>query len=288
MLPKPDISEVADDVVNIRSTTLQTYDLLKGHKTRKLLRWLSASDPSKNLDTASKKRYAGTGSWLLENPFFMEWKVGSRKCLWLHGIPGCGKTVLCSTIIQEFCRSTDGSSLLLSFFFDFNDSSKQTLDNLLRSLAAQMFMLSPPSREALEALFSECSEGVTQPTVDRLSQVVLTMLKMLNKPFIIVDALDECTTRKELISWLAAVYTDEHDQMSLLITSRKERGIQIEISRWLRQDNYISLQQSSVDSDIGRYIRGTLHENNEFGRWHFQPHVLEEIEHELTRKAEGM
>lgn len=47
----------------------------------------------------------GSGEWLLEKPEFLDWmKSSSSSILWLHGIPGSGKSMLVATVI-EFLRS---------------------------------------------------------------------------------------------------------------------------------------------------------------------------------------
>ncbi|KAH0372123.1 purine and uridine phosphorylase, partial [Aureobasidium melanogenum] len=63
--------------------------------------WLSAPDPSTNYTNALEKRHPDTGLWFIDGEAFERWKGQPNSFLWLHGIPGCGKTVLSSTIIQH-------------------------------------------------------------------------------------------------------------------------------------------------------------------------------------------
>ncbi|KAJ6041410.1 uncharacterized protein N7446_010700 [Penicillium canescens] len=75
----------------------------------------------------------GLARWILEKPVFKAWHSRSRRHLWLHGLAECGKTVLSSTVLDHVAKETNG--LIISFFFDFSNSAKQTLDSMLRSLA---------------------------------------------------------------------------------------------------------------------------------------------------------
>jgi predicted ATPase len=144
----------------------------------KINKWLSPSEPSTNLNEAKRKRHEGTGSWFLESEPFKEWKSGSRRYLWLHGIPGCGKTVLCSTIIEYLRQNKeDPSHIILDFFFDFKDKEKQSLDNLVRSLVAQLYSGCDHSRKELDTLFSSCEDGRRQPTPESL---FATFQRMMN------------------------------------------------------------------------------------------------------------
>lgn len=168
---------------------------LDSHTTR-LLKWLDAPDPSVNLNAAKAKRYQDTGLWFLRSNLFKEWQAGSRSCLWLQGMPGCGKTVLSSTVVDHISRNVNASHPVLTFFFDFSDSRKQFLDNLIRSLSAQSYTKSVSSKKILDDLFSTCSNGQTQPHLDTLSRALLDSFQQLEKVTIIIDALDECKTRK--------------------------------------------------------------------------------------------
>jgi hypothetical protein len=57
--------------------------------------WLS-SQPYKFYHAETKKGIIpGTGQWLLGDPLFRKWKRDSvSSILWLHGIPGSGKSKL--------------------------------------------------------------------------------------------------------------------------------------------------------------------------------------------------
>lgn len=256
---------------------------------RKINDWLSPPDPSTNFVKAQKMHYEGTGLWFLESELFQQWKSGSRQHLWLYGIPGCGKTVLSSTIIDHLRHNQEGSStLVLDFFFDFSDTRKQSVDQLVRSLVAQLYCRCKDSREELDALFTDCKEGHRQPTTDSLCATLEKMMQHVKTIQIVVDALDECQTRKDLLPWMRELATSEYRNIYLVATSRREDKIESELKSWLSEENFIPIQKGPVDADIGAYIHGTLRADNEFRRWRSKPAVLEEIETELMKKAGGM
>jgi predicted ATPase len=59
-----------------------------------VLKWLLHDDPNINHNAASEKRNEETGVWFLQDIRFTKWKNMPGSVLWLHGIPGCGKTIL--------------------------------------------------------------------------------------------------------------------------------------------------------------------------------------------------
>lgn len=61
----------------------------------KILQWISTEPYEKHHKQAYADVLQGTGQWLLTNPVYLKWKKESASSiLWLHGIPGSGKTKL--------------------------------------------------------------------------------------------------------------------------------------------------------------------------------------------------
>src|SRR2546423_9103116 len=120
-------------------------------RREKIERWLSPPDPSTNYNRALQQRQKGTGLWFLQSDAFAKWKT-QRNSLWLYGIPGCGKTILSSTIIEDLKRTFPRQSLLY-FYFDFNDTGKQTLESMVRSLISQLYCEYEDTWKQLDPLF---------------------------------------------------------------------------------------------------------------------------------------
>lgn len=123
-----------------------------------IVKWLSAPDPSTNYNVAQEQRRKGTGSWFLQGQLFQEWNRNRHACTWLHGLSGCGKTILRSSIIGLLQQEIPPPCPLIYFFFDFRDSTKQSLDGMLRSLITQLYQQLPHLRHFvdIETAFLRC------------------------------------------------------------------------------------------------------------------------------------
>jgi Cdc6-like AAA superfamily ATPase len=248
--------------------------------------WLDPPDPSTNHIQARKEHHQDTGLWFLTSERYTQWKAKLCSSLWLHGIPGCGKTILSSTVIENLETSYEApNDVLLYFYFNFNDSKKQSLDNMLRSLIFQLYHIRQKSRSDLEKLYFSCKDGQEQPRHSQLLGTLYTMLQDTSTTYIILDALDECITRKELQSWLE---TPQTQGLQLFLTSRKEQDIESSISSWLPAESIIPLRQGPIDNDICAFIHSKIAEDKELQRWQDAPDVCKEIESKLTEKAGGM
>lgn len=61
---------------------------------RSLFTWFSPRNPEDHHNAALQLQYPGTCTWILDTPEFEEWTREGDQLLWVHGIPGAGKTIL--------------------------------------------------------------------------------------------------------------------------------------------------------------------------------------------------
>jgi hypothetical protein len=266
----------------------------RGHdqeeRLSKICSWLSAPDPSTNYHKAHKQRQAKTGLWLLESVKFAEWKESAASRLWLYGIPGCGKTILSSTIVEyllQHCHD-DTSVVTAYFYFDFNDTQKQDPELMLHSLLCQLLQRSVVIPKGVDALFSSCDNGKRQPSLHALLEVTRHAMQEFTQVYVVLDALDECTQRSELMNTLEIVAGWQLDNLHLLMTSRKERDIERSLEGYVKEEDAICLQRDVVDQDIQRYVQQRLHDDKRLEKWNKDVAVRQEIEAALMGGARGM
>ncbi|KAI8402018.1 hypothetical protein FOFC_17323 [Fusarium oxysporum] len=211
------ISEILSSIESTGNETKHAVmSMASDHRFAKTERWLSPPDCSTNANLARKRRHPGTGAWLLNSPVFQEWKLGTRQHLWLYGLAGCGKTIPSTTILDHLLQIDTYTTL--AFFFDFSDPRKQKLEDLLRSLAVQLYHTGNEAARRLDSLFTSHGDGRRQPDTNALSACVDTMIQTAGKVFIIIDALDECAAREELLQWLKHLASRK---AQLIVTGRK-------------------------------------------------------------------
>ena len=276
----------------------QVKAITQDNQYHRIYDWLKPPDFSTNLNKAQSERHKGTGTWFLENEQFNKWKSGACRFVWLHGIPGCGKTVLSATIIEHLNQQSPSSHILLAFFFDFTDTNKQSTDHLVRSLITQLYSRCENARQELDKLLLSCDNGRRQPSYEHLLDTFLRMASHVGNIRIIIDALDECKEIKQLLMWMKHLLNSEHESVHLLATSRKEEDIESEFRQWLfpesdfkcrlSPENFIPIQQGDVNLDIRAYVHERLRSDHGFERWRSEPSIQEKIENELMDKADGM
>jgi predicted ATPase len=262
-------------------------------KQEKMYDWLAAPDPSTNYHKASSQRQEGTGLWFLQRDVFQKWQTEQHSFVWLHGIPGCGKTILSSTIIN-YLEKTYPEQILLYFYFDFNDSSKQTLENVVRSLIGQLYRKRTETHTFLDSLFSSHENGQRQPSCESLCKVLSQMLDEAKEVYIVLDALDECRIREGspsagLLSWIETLLQPGQGNLRLLVTSRPEHDIETVLRNLAkREEAIVPIQSDLINNDIRSYVHSRVRVGDGLKRWQERTDVLVEIETALMEKANGM
>lgn len=269
------------------ATKAATHSIRSDLWTDKIKRWLSPPDPSTNANHARTLRHEGTGAWLLENPVFQSWHSGSPLHLWLHGLAGSGKTVLSSTVLDYLAKGND--RLILSFFFDFSDTKKQTLDGMLRSLAFQLCQGEAGSTTHLDASFQAHQNGSHQPVIGVLSDIVSKMLVVQRKVSIVLDALDESKTREAVLLWIKDVVSrPELGHIQLLCTSRPESEFLRDIPPVIGMQNCLPLEKQAVNADIRSWVTAQLSQRRDFQEKPLSQDIRKGIQRKVGDGADGM
>ncbi|KAL8892591.1 MAG: hypothetical protein Q9192_005592 [Flavoplaca navasiana] len=276
-------------VMALHDTTLENS---ANSRQKDILTWLNGSDPTTKYSTALKGRHTGTGSWYINSEAFDRWTKEPNSISWLWGIPGCGKTVLSTTIIErlmEMC-SHDQHFALAYFYFAFDDQAFQSVEGLIRSLITQLCAQSTSIPHCVEALYNKCSKQRSQPippSDDSLRIVLSQLFGCFKAVYIVLDALDECTERHNLITALEKIVAWQKSELHLLTTSRREWELEECMNMLTEEADRIGIQGMPVEADINSYVRGRLCTDRRLKRWN-KPELEEEIAMTLTSKAHGM
>ena len=275
------------DVINEGVARLQ-----RSEEHDKIRQWLAGPDPSSNYNTALTKRHGRTGSWLLGDDVFRSWKQdpGSSSVMWLYGIPGCGKTILCSTILEHILQAyvSTPNTAVIYFFFDFNDPDKQRDENMMRSLLSQLSSHCINVPPVLEELYSSCLNGDRKPSFEAVLRTFHQIATAFENIFIVLDALDECNQRGEFLANVEELISWDDTNLRVLVTSRKEKDIEDSILPLTKDETRVCIQSAFVNADICAYVHDQLQTNRKLQRWQGKPEVQMEIENTLTEKANGM
>jgi len=148
----------------------------------------------------------------------------------------------------------------------------------------QLASQDPQGLSKLEQLHSNCQDGQRQPTDGALVDILAKLLDSQSHVYIILDALDECHARDEVMSLIQNVLEWRSEHLHLLVTSRRERDIEDTLESLVTGE--ICIQSAAVDADIRIHIRERLEHDQKLKKWPLP--VQSEIEQALMQRASGM
>ncbi|KAN0129963.1 hypothetical protein V8E53_012218 [Lactarius tabidus] len=290
------VKDGKDVKVALQQTSNNVDDVKWIQLGESLRRWAAPPDPSTNHNIACAIHYGGTAEWFFRGSIFAEWK-SNGSLLWIYGKPGSGKSILCSTIVEDIASIREaGSALMAYFYFDFRDLDKQHCRNLLPSLLIQLSSQSRPCCDILSCLYAMCSNGAQKPTDEKMIQCLQDMLALphLQPVYIILDALDECpnwpgipSAREQVLSLVRDLVELHLPHLHICVTSRPEFDIRATLTPLAR--HRVSLHdESGQKKDIIDYVNSVVYSDSEtvMKRWRDDDKKM--VVETLSEKADGM
>ncbi|KAH8701007.1 nucleoside phosphorylase domain-containing protein, partial [Talaromyces proteolyticus] len=248
-----------------------------------ILNWLTATDYSSQQSDFIERRQEGTGEWLLKSNEFQEW-INQKQILFCPGIPGAGKTIATSIVIDHLYRKfqEDTSVGIAYLYCNFRRQQEQHLTDLLLSLLKQFAHPSVP--KTVISLYEYHKEKGTRPSFAEVLDVLYTVVTGYTRAFIVIDALDECQvsdgTRDKFLSEIFQLQAKTG--VNFFATSRFIPDIRAEFER--RES--ILLEIRARDGDVRSYLEGHMSRLPSFVKR--QPNLQEEIKTEIACAVDGM
>ncbi|KAJ7789037.1 hypothetical protein B0H14DRAFT_250421 [Mycena olivaceomarginata] len=211
-----------DTVQNVMTVNVgKGGDNTEEEERAKLINRLSPINFLVRQEDIFRTRQENTGGWILENPLFKEWETSANdKILWCRGMPGAGKTVLASIIVNYLrSKGNDGNSAAACLYLNHQELRIQTLENLLAGLWRQLVVKKPiPKGSLVQKLYQDYLDMGTRPRISHIRDVLHSVVARWSKVYLVIDALDEYPEceRCDLLKHLATLGS----AVALIFTSR--------------------------------------------------------------------
>ena len=245
-------------------------------------------NPASKLQVFRRERQPGTGRWLFDLPEVSGWLEHSNSALWIYGIPGAGKTILSTLVVDEILTRKRSSSIGTAYFYiRHDDRTSQSFSNVLGSLISQLARQNSAALDEVVELHEQHRrEGslTTSLDDDDLFSLLFYISKYFIDTFIMVDGLDECGSpfdrdRKRLIDALAGIHHNPSYQIHTLVFSRDE----LDIRQRLTATEFQIVSIAARSADLRLYVNAWLPEMD------IQSESLKvEIADTLVEEANGM
>ncbi|KAI1805683.1 hypothetical protein F4811DRAFT_551741 [Daldinia bambusicola] len=307
-----------DNTMNLTSMVTSIKDIeanLNDQEKRSVLAWLSPKlDMYEFHREQHDKQEDETCEWITSSRGWKQWLNGGsyepggyRRFIWIYGIPGAGKTVLASFLIDSIavhCRATG-----YSYYYCHNERNQDETLHFLRwivgDLSRQIDRFIPKELERLNQ--SQAFD------IDALLNCFAAISRKFKsedrRVYLVIDAVDESKKpRRRLLDVLVRIGTEMiYENVSILMTSREEDDIVGAMRQATVATNplpadkarnsegsanaftpYTSITMSNGDvmRAIQKYVEKQFERNARFKMWPLD--FRAQIETKLARNARGM
>lgn len=247
-------------VLNTVSTIATNIHLVTSKLDRKkddeILNWVTPIDYGPQLSDFLQRRQPETGNWLLNSEEYQTWLNLAKGTLFCPGIPGAGKTILTSTVIEDLItRFQNDTTIGIAYIYcNFRRKDEQKIEDLLASLLKQLAEGQPSLPRNVKELYEGHEKKRTRPSSDEISRALRSVAAAYSRVFIIIDALDEFQpSNGSRSSFLSEIFTLQAETgANFFATSRPIPDIEKQFQ------GYPSREILAHDEDVRRYLDGQI------------------------------
>ncbi|KAJ7152007.1 ankyrin repeat-containing domain protein [Mycena filopes] len=250
---KSGMTNLESGMTNINNMIVDQQDAAERDQ---IIDWFSPINFFQQHADLASARQEETGGWLTRDPCFQDWKEGLGTTLWCRGIPGAGKTVLVSMVVDHLRQGTTTPSIWKQLVIGRRDISD------------------------VKALHEKHSEKKTTPSLAEIEKIVHSEVSKSNV-YLVVDAVDEYPEelRQILLPALAAM----GPTCNLMMTSRPH------ITPGPAFQNIKYLEIHADMDDIRAYVNMEIHKSPHLSKFvQKQPALKEEIHARISGRVDGI
>lgn len=241
------------------STVYQQLETIQSSlESNEIFQWLSPINYGPQQSDNIKTRQSGTGQWFLHSPPYQAWVEARNQTLFCPGIPGAGKTILASIVVEDLTVRfhNDDSIGVVYIYYNFRRHYEQKAEDLFASVVKQLAQGCSALPDSIKSLYQIHKDKKTQPSTEELETAFKSIAGLYSKVFVIIDALDECQGdeggRAKVVSAILGLQSVH--QMNILVTSRFIPDITE------RFRGYEAIEIRAAKQDVQAYIEGYIGE----------------------------
>lgn len=260
----------------------------QNEEDKKCLRALHVTDPQLDKQRIQNQKHGlqtELCDWVFTSTAYERFMTdNSIRILWINGLPGKGKTMLACGVIDRLKKSLRP----LAFFFFEGSAAKDNLSGTIRGLVYMLLDYQPSLMSIVRPHYERMGEKLfdSHNSSIMLVEILTEMLKdsCLHEAIVVIDALDECSGRSELIDVINSL--SQSCPTKWILTSRPWPEIKTELST-AQGMILLSLEdeKESVSKAVKSYIVTTV--DNLARKWGDDPDLKEAISEYMYSHADN-
>jgi hypothetical protein len=227
-------------------------------KRQNILNWLTKHDHCQQQSYVFSNRLDNTGGWFLRSYQYQKWIYETGQKLMCRGVPGAGKTILTSIVVEDL-RTFSGteSDVGVAFIYcDYKLRHEQTGDMLLTSLLKQLVAGRSTLPDHIQKLYENHGEGTRSLSSEDIRATLRSVSSSYSRVFIVVDALDEGEDH-HLTTLFSEVFSLQK-QCGVNVIATTRPAVTERLSTLFK--GAIEIEINAKDEDVQRYVEARMHE----------------------------
>ncbi|KAF2120404.1 hypothetical protein BDV96DRAFT_642224 [Lophiotrema nucula] len=260
-----DVKNLMIDVLSRSEAVEVIWQTQSGERAGKILTWVSTIANEDQHAVAKASRVKGTGDWIFERKVYKTWSLSEPSMvLWLHGIPGAGKTKLMSRVVDEFLSTSSQDARLAYFYCSQSEESRRKAITVFGSFLKQLGCSDEGKlhKKIVEVYNSREKSGFTSNSLsmDEILSILEHVAHPSGKTTLLLDALDECYfDERAVIIRSCNQLIGKVPGMKILISSRRNDDIRRQL---IRKAN-LGIAAGDNNDDIAMFIKETIKTDEE-------------------------
>lgn len=204
----------------------------------------------------------------------------------MNGIPGSGKTVLAASIIEELLAQ---STKIFYFFCDDNYTETRFTAKILGCLLYQMINFDHQLLKCVSPLYDKTTQK-RLTSVEVAKKLFEDVAKRITPCYLVIDALDECCDKYELIRLMLEFTKTCAEGMKILLTSRDYLDIKRALEKKPTKHLLTSLSiEDDNAGDIETFVTHLVADSDDLAtKLEESPGLYQYVVQQLTSAAGGM
>ena len=214
--------------------------------------------------------------------------AGSQDVLFCPGIPGAGKTVLASLVIDhllsKFPLGNDVPVATVWIYCNYKERKAQSTDHFLGSIVSQLVQQKPGLlNDVVELYQKHSSMKEAPPDPADILELLERKIRCYHTVFVVIDALDECDDKDKSGLRLVDALRRLQPNVRLLITSRPLPNVVEEF------EDVPQVEIRALDTDIRDFVRSRLEVEPRLKKYiQADAKFGELVEDAVAEKSDGM
>ncbi|KAI0442354.1 hypothetical protein F4803DRAFT_519717 [Xylaria telfairii] len=224
-----------------------------------------------------------TGDWLFRSRIFLDWIEDSqgeaRKILWLKGIPGAGKTVLSSAIV-EYLGCIKGAKTAFAFF-TYQEAKTSAL-SIIHSLIFQL----AGRDEGLMAIICESMCDDLKRKLTTAGDLLASLAHYVGPVYFVLDGADEIseTERGRLVTELLRL-AEANEELRIIFSARPEADLMRLLDKTAVAINVHDENEANIKNYVDQRTKYIFHKRQVYPK---AQDVIIQLLEPLVRRAKGM